>query len=74
MAVDIFKWSLPKAKGEGLTDEVTRKSLLTYRTNAHLMLCGKSPAELLMRRTVQTINSAMLPKNKTNEPKKRPYE
>lgn len=34
------------------------------------MLDGKPPAELPMERTVQTVNYAMKPKNKTNEPVK----
>ena len=38
-----------------------RRILITYRTSVHPRLNGKSPAEVLMGRTIRTINYAMLP-------------
>lgn len=65
--MDTFRRAPLKAKGEEATEKGIRIILLTYRTTPHPMLGGKSPAELPMRRMVQTINHTMLPKNKTNE-------
>ncbi|KAM3187628.1 hypothetical protein ACTXT7_001902 [Hymenolepis weldensis] len=62
--------ALPKAKGEGATEEVIQKFQLTYRTTSHLILGGQTPAKLSMGRTVRNNNHAMVLKNKTNEPAK----
>lgn len=56
--------------GEGATDEVIRKFLLTYCATPQLMLNAESPAELPMGRTVRTISQALIPKNKTDKPAK----
>ncbi|VUZ39961.1 unnamed protein product [Hymenolepis diminuta] len=55
-----------KVTGEGATEEVIGKFLLTYRTTPHQMLGGKSTVELLMGRTLRTTNYAMIP-NVTNQ-------
>ncbi|KAM3184908.1 hypothetical protein ACTXT7_007444 [Hymenolepis weldensis] len=59
--------TLLKAIKEGAMEEIIRKFLFTYRTTSYPMMDGKSPAEQLIGRTVRTINSAMLLKDKTNE-------
>lgn len=68
--VNTFQRPLLKAKREGETEEVIRKFQLTYRMIPHPMLGGKTPAGLLMGKTIRTISHAMIPKNKINEPAK----
>ena len=47
-----------------------RRFLITYRTSVHPGLNGKSPAEVLMERTVRTINHPMLPGTMPSKPEK----
>ena len=53
--VDSLKRAWLKIKGEGGTEGSIRRFLITYRKSVHLMFNGKSPAEILMGRTIRTI-------------------
>ena len=68
--VNPLKRVLLKIKEEGGTEESIRRFLITYRTSIHPKLNGKSPAEVLMGRTIRTINHAMLPGTTSSKSKK----
>ena len=52
---------LLKEKEEVQTEEALERFLLTYRKTSHPVVGGKSPAEVLMDRQIQTNHAAMLP-------------
>ena len=47
-----------------------RRFLITYRTSVHLRFNRKSPAEVLMGRTIRTISHAMLPRTTSSKSEK----
>ncbi|CAH8633242.1 unnamed protein product [Schistosoma bovis] len=62
--VDTFKRALAKTKGEGTPADALQNFLYVYRTTPNETLPErKSPAEILMGRSLKTIHSLMHPRN-----------
>ena len=68
--VDTSKRALRKTKEEERTEWLIRRFLTTYRTSVHSRLNGKSLAEVLIWRTVRTINHATLIRSASCKPEK----
>ena len=68
--VDTLKRVLLKTVGEGGAEGSIRRFLITYRTSVHPRLNERSPADVLMGRTIRTINHAMLPRTNSSKSEK----
>jgi hypothetical protein len=73
--VDTLKRALQKSKGEGPTEEILQRFLLTYRVTPNPNTPdGVSPAEALFRRKLRTPHDAIRPKNKQMGPRNKRIE
>ncbi|MGL5707069.1 MAG: DDE-type integrase/transposase/recombinase [Aeromonas sp.] len=67
--VDTFKRALCKARGEGTSDEIIHRFLLSYRSTPNRTLPNaQSPAEALMGRKLRTTHQALIPIESTRKP------